>query len=125
MHFDQLSRIESDTPVLRKFDFGTPKENMKRYGTMTPPEYDYSLIKVPIYIHSGTDDILVTPKSLDKFTRHMQGLQKKVYYRNYDDWDHFSVLLSQDPSIVFASVLEDMDELLASEYSVRDSIARK
>lgn len=118
LHFEQLSRIESDKPVLRKYDFGSHEENHKRYGTPVPPDYDFGLIRVPVYIHSGAEDILTTPKSLEKFVWHMRGLGKEVESTIYPEWDHFSVLFSRDPSLVFGNVLKDIRRLEEREQSV-------
>jgi pimeloyl-ACP methyl ester carboxylesterase len=121
LHYEQLSRIHSDRPVLRKYDYGSRSANLEKYGTPTPPDYNFELIDVPVFIHSGSEDILATEKSLDRFVDHMLSLDKEVHYTIYDRWDHFSVLLSQDPSRVFKNVLHDIEKMLAREHSVPSS----
>jgi gastric triacylglycerol lipase len=41
-HFDQLIKIPD--PTFRKFDYGE-EENLNKYGTKTPPDYDVSKVK--------------------------------------------------------------------------------
>lgn len=119
LHFEQLSRISgSDQPVLKKYDFGSEDENLKRYGQIDPPHYDYSLIKKPIMIHSGNDDILVTPESMKRFERFMKSQGKDVTLRLYDSWDHFSILTGIDPQPVFSKILDDIETLEKSKHRV-------
>lgn len=110
-HFEQLSRIESDTPVLRKFDFGSAAENRRRYGTDHPPEYDYSLIKTPLLFHSGKLDTLVTENSLLRFAEHFEKLGGKIRLTLHEDWDHFSPLISTTSQIAFSQVLQEVREI--------------
>ena len=44
-----------------KYDFGR-QENMKRYGTPTPPEYDLSKVKTPVTLMWGENDWLADPR---------------------------------------------------------------
>ena len=107
-HFYQLSQIKSDQPVLRKYDFGI-EENLERYGGEAPPDYDYSLIDTPIYIHSGREDTIITPQSINRFTSHMKRMGKHIETEVHENWDHFSILMSQNPEIVFESILEQLE----------------
>ena len=108
LHFVQLSQIDSEQPVLRRYDFGEEK-NLQRYGSVAPPDYDFSLINTPFTIHSGREDILVTSESLARFGQYFRSIGKDVETTFYDKWDHFSVILSKDPSEFQSKVLGDLE----------------
>ena len=44
-----------------RFDYG-PRENIKKYGQPTPPTYDLSLVKAPVYLYFGDNDPLAPPE---------------------------------------------------------------
>ena len=43
------------------FDYGC-HENLKRYGSCTPAEYNLSLVTAPVYLISGDKDPIAPPK---------------------------------------------------------------
>jgi len=43
-----------------KFDYGA-RENLRKYGSPEPPQYDLSKVQVPTYIFYGDGDNLITP----------------------------------------------------------------
>lgn len=43
------------------FDYG-PMKNVKYYGQSEPPEYNLKNVTVPISLHYGTGDLLVSPE---------------------------------------------------------------
>ncbi|XP_055678088.1 lipase 3-like [Lutzomyia longipalpis] len=51
IHFLQLSK----SGHFRPFDYG-PAENMKKYGSRTPPDYPFDRITAPISLHYGEND---------------------------------------------------------------------
>ena len=111
LHFKQLSHIESDIPILRKYDFGEDM-NMKRYGSVQPPNYDFSLIDRPVKIHTGNNDVLVSSTSIQRFTEYYKSIGKDIQTVYYDSWDHFSVYLSKDPTIFFDNVISDIYSMI-------------
>lgn len=46
-----------------RFDYGR-EENMKRYGSPGPAEYDLSLVTAPVYLISGDADPIAPPEVL-------------------------------------------------------------
>lgn len=50
LHYGQL--ISLDKPTFRRLDLGE-KDNLKKYGQSTPPDYDMSTLRFPIAIMSG------------------------------------------------------------------------
>ena len=61
VHYAQL--IQSKEEAFRRFDHGK-KENLKRYGQKSPPDYDLSLINFPVAIFSGDGDKMADPKDV-------------------------------------------------------------
>lgn len=46
------------TGKFQKFDYGLI-DNMKRYGTIHPPDYNLANVKLPVYLHYGATDMFV------------------------------------------------------------------
>lgn len=44
----------------RQYDEGTAAGNIRKYGSPEPPEYDLSLLKVPIIMHYSLNDYLAS-----------------------------------------------------------------
>lgn len=53
-------QITSFLPIgkFRKFDYGLIG-NMKRYGTIQPPDYNLANVKLPVYLHYSANDMYV------------------------------------------------------------------
>jgi len=60
-HFAQLVRSTS----FRQYDYGKD-ENMKQYGQPTPPDFDLSVLKVPVALFTGGQDDLSDPKDVER-----------------------------------------------------------
>lgn len=57
--FDVNLFLSSDH--FRKYDYGKI-ENIKRYNSTTPPDYDLSKVVAATYIYHSKYDIMATPK---------------------------------------------------------------
>lgn len=110
-HFEQLYGFRSSTPALRKFDFGSKEENLLRYQSEAPPVYDWNLVHVPILIHSGYEDTLTPFEDIIRLTEHLKNVGKRVKTTLHRNWDHFSPMMSPDPSEVFRGLLKDLEEV--------------
>ena len=60
VHYGQI--IEAGR--FQRYDYGAD-ENMKRYGSETPPEYDLSKIKVKTALFTGDVDTLADPEDVE------------------------------------------------------------
>lgn len=49
---------EIKSKKFQQFDEGTDTANRRRYGSPSPPEYDLTKVKVPIYLHFSHNDYL-------------------------------------------------------------------
>lgn len=72
LHYMQIGFIGR----FQKFDFG-PEENQRLYGSIEPPEYNYSNIQTPLHILYGTNDYLV-PAAVRKWNCN---LHFKLYFK--------------------------------------------
>jgi len=100
-HYLQLINSEG----FHAIDLGA-QENIKRYGSSTPPHYDLSNIKCPIAILYGKrDGLLDVDKLLEK-------INKPVYYRCYDQYGHMDFLFGMD---AHQTIFPEVIKLLKSE----------
>lgn len=56
IHVEQIT--SNNNPPFKMFDYGS--QNIEKYGTKDPPDYDLSLIDVPIALLSAKYDEQVT-----------------------------------------------------------------
>ena len=54
VHFAQLVF----SGKFRRFDYQW--QNLDRYNSTTPPDYDLLKVAVPVYIYQGTEDLLIS-----------------------------------------------------------------
>eukprot|EP00775_Hariotina_reticulata_P003205 gene3205-3482_t len=79
----------------QKYDFGTDCSNrtlwhetcnQQKYGTLEPPEYDLSQVKVPVFIMQGGNDIMVTEQDVQEQMRRLPNAQV-LMYQHYSHMD--------------------------------------
>ena len=90
--------VAGKNPRTRKFDYGAAR-NQQEYGSPTPPEIDYSKIKVPLAILGGTHDTIVNPKEVGILRQQLSDDQV-VFYKTDYKLDHFGFVCSNDLSYV-------------------------
>ncbi|GMT10473.1 hypothetical protein PFISCL1PPCAC_1770, partial [Pristionchus fissidentatus] len=56
-----------ETNSVAKFDYGTPKNNYKHYGSNTPPSYDFSTIKADMYLYWSDLDYLADAQDVQEY----------------------------------------------------------
>lgn len=61
-HYGQL--INTDKPRFKRYDMGSPQQNMWKYNQTSPPDYDLSLLDFPVAVFSGDTDRLADPKDV-------------------------------------------------------------
>ena len=71
IHLLQLVGGEKGKPIFRKFNYYDKKENMKHYDQATPPDFDFSKIKVKVCALVGTSDDVTTKENLAELAKHM------------------------------------------------------
>lgn len=73
-----------------KYDFG-PADNLRLYGTATPPSYNLKNCRVPVSLHYGTQDGIVALKDVDLLS---QGLESVVEMNQIVGYNHLDFLYS-------------------------------
>ena len=97
IHYAQIIKDKK----FQRFDFGK-EENMKKYGTETPPEYDLSKISIKMAIMQGDLDMLSdTTDDAWLLDEKQSGLKTDlVVYHEMLHFGHVSFMMAKDMSYV-------------------------
>lgn len=88
----------TETEKFVKFDYGN-KENLQRYGTSYPPEWDMKDFGVNTVLVTGSRDELGTLADVENLRQKLdEGKTKSYYMKNYD---HITFLFPRDPKPMF------------------------
>ncbi|XP_014208794.1 lipase 3-like [Copidosoma floridanum] len=96
---------EINSGRFHRFDYG-PDENMKKYNSSTPPDYDLSKIKVPMALFWGVNDFLAHPTDVNRL---FDGLPNKVmsYQVKHPKFSHIDFLWAVDaPSLLYKEIVD-------------------
>ena len=63
------------------------EDNMKIYGSSTPPPYNLKNVKTPIYLYTGSFDLLVSQKDVEHLKAVLTTVRKHKNFRNYNHCD--------------------------------------
>ncbi|KAI8433087.1 hypothetical protein MSG28_013945 [Choristoneura fumiferana] len=87
-HYGQLETSKK----FSKFDYGLV-ENLKRYGSATPPEYDFKASNVPVVMFQGLNDHITDVADTDWV---VEQLPNVIDYIKLEDplWNHLDMLYS-------------------------------
>ncbi|XP_025831746.1 lipase member K-like [Agrilus planipennis] len=79
------------------FNYGV-EENIKLYGSETPPPYNLSTVKVPVYIIYGNNDWLSTEQDVLRLYADLPEAAKQhgIYKVNWTHFTHTDFLLAKD-----------------------------
>jgi pimeloyl-ACP methyl ester carboxylesterase len=91
------------------YNFGE-EENLRRYNQTTPPQYDVSLMKVPVHLYTGTNDWLADP--YDFSTSLLPKLPNIARRKNIDAYNHLDFTWGLDAhELVYKDVMQSMKDL--------------
>jgi len=96
-HYLQLIGGDKDgKPMFRKFNYYDEKTNMEKYGQATPPDFDFSKVRVKVCAFAGTADPMSTKENIEE-------LKKRIPAELWDlkmveDWKHGTVFIPKDMS---------------------------
>ncbi|RWS23934.1 hypothetical protein B4U80_06033 [Leptotrombidium deliense] len=95
-------RYLQDPKSFRHFDHGT-EENIERYGTETPPEYDITKITTKVALISGTHDFLASVFDVDYVRKNLRNvvLDYVAYKQN-----HIDILIGLNVTPIVKMILE-------------------
>jgi hypothetical protein len=106
IHFVQLV----NSKIFRKFDYGESK-NKKVYNSATPPVYDMSLIKAPVYLYWGPNDILADPTDVAIIAKQLTNSLKLSYEVPAKEFTHYDFMRATDANtLVFDKLIGFMRE---------------
>lgn len=109
VHYGQL--IDSAI-YFRKYDMGTPMNNMDAYGTPEPPDYDLDKITLPTYLFYGDGDSLVIMEDVETLAEHLPNNQL-LYLVPHHGWTHNDFVYAIDaPDLLYNVITEEMDKIL-------------
>ncbi|GMT22809.1 hypothetical protein PFISCL1PPCAC_14106, partial [Pristionchus fissidentatus] len=89
-----------------------PEENLRRYGQVTAPPYNYSLIDSPVYLYWSKNDWLATPEDVEHIILKM--LRKEVVKGGVelDDYNHIDYMAATNiADTVFKPIAETVRSL--------------
>jgi len=100
LHFAQ----EVNSGKFRQYDYGR-KENKKRYGSKTPPNYELKNVKAPVYLHYSKNDWLSNQKDVNKLYEGLANCQGKFLSPD-NKFNHVDYLYGIDaPELLYSRVL--------------------
>ncbi|XP_060520765.1 lipase 3-like [Cylas formicarius] len=77
-----------------QYDWG-PKENLRRYGSKLPPEYNLRNVTSPVALIYGKGDELITKEDVEILGRMLPNVVE-VYPVPYDKWTHMDFVWGKD-----------------------------
>jgi len=81
----------------QQFDYGK-KDNLIKYGTETPPEYNLSKIRNKICLLAGEADLMVDIKDTLWLKEQLKGMEGILtLYKSYKEYGHSAYTLAKDP----------------------------
>jgi len=115
-HYEQLIL----SGKFEAYDYGE-KENMKRYNTSTPPQFDLSTAKVPTALFIGGNDMLGDPTDEEAAASKFQS-STIVFKDVYDGFSHATFFAGDAPSFnkwwpSFSSLLKQYNPVPVPELS--------
>ncbi|KAK5646574.1 hypothetical protein RI129_005038, partial [Pyrocoelia pectoralis] len=102
-HYIQLATTEQ----FQMYDY-RKAENMKRYGTITPPKYNISEITAPVALHYGGSDTLSTRADVKQLASELPNVVKRQFIKSYG---HFDFIYSTSmKSLLYRRIISTMKE---------------
>ena len=108
LHYQQ-SFIQNDKfhPTFSKYDFGE-EENLVIYGSETPPEFDLSLINIPIRGFVGLEDTFSNPTDSNLLKAKLLSLNKDYKDYMYNDCGHMTFMWALNPYPMFQHIMGEI-----------------
>ncbi|XP_059483958.1 uncharacterized protein LOC132201649 [Neocloeon triangulifer] len=87
---------EVKSAKFRQYDEGTAAGNERKYGTPEPPEYDLSLIEVPIFMHYSLNDYLAGTEDVKEFYAKLKGGTVKLLQVPLKTFNHLDFMWANE-----------------------------
>lgn len=111
-HFIQIASQDEST-YFKKFNHGAD-ENLKHYGSQTPPEYDLGLISHPVTIFWGNMDKYTSPKSIELLTNSLTNCSR-LDVKMYNDWGHMGFVFGIEVDKLGYDIIEILEKAEANK----------
>ncbi|KAJ1528158.1 hypothetical protein ONE63_008072 [Megalurothrips usitatus] len=119
--FHYIQNANPNMTGFRQYDHGAAM-NKKIYGSEVPPEYDLSVIEVPIFMYLSKNDILCSAQDMD-FLRSKFRNVVRVRYTADTAFNHMDFLAGDKAHReVYAPMIEDMQ--LYSNLNDKENVVR-
>lgn len=103
VHYGQ----EIDSGRFAKYDYGI-LENLKKYGSIDPPEYKLNLVTTSVHLFYSDNDWLSNPIDVDKLSKKLGNIPE-MYKVPYKDFNHLDYLYAKDvKTLVYDRILNLM-----------------
>lgn len=103
VHYGQEFKSEH----FRQFDYGYI-ENMERYKSWHPPDYDIKNIKSPIALYYAADDWLAAPKDIVRLASELPNMVGS-HYVPHKSFNHFDFVWGKDVRrLIYDNIVDEM-----------------
>lgn len=100
IHFHQLF----SSGKFQQFDH--EEQNLTFYGTPHPPEYNFENVTCPVYLYSGSEDLLIPPQDVEDLKH---SLRHTVKHETLQGWNHMDVMLGRNSrEILYKNILDSI-----------------
>lgn len=108
IHFSQL--IKSGR--FQSFDYG--EDNKRKYGRITPPEYNISRINVPFALFYGSQDYILAVEDAEKLGNKLKNVIGKY---KIESWNHFDFMYGAESyRLINSKVLMILKKITSHEW---------
>ncbi|XP_049703570.2 lipase 3 [Helicoverpa armigera] len=102
-HYGQLVHSER----FCRYDYDVV-ENLRRYESLTPPDYDLSKVTVPVILFYSCKDWLSDPKDVDILKSNLPNVDEEIYL---NDFTHLDYLYAEEAvNIIYRKIIELIDK---------------
>lgn len=93
--------------IFRQYDFG-PTQNMIRYGSLTPPNYNLNNVQAPTLLYHSTNDWLATPEDVLLLASQLPNVRKR-YLVPMHEFNHMDFVWAINVrSLLYNELLADL-----------------
>jgi len=109
-HFSSARQLEHflqgyTSGEFRQYDF--EGKNMKIYGSPTPPAYNLKNVTAPIYLYSGSCDLMVSERDVEHLREVLPNVRK---YRSFKNYNHCDFNYGKNSRALYQNdILKDMN----------------
>ncbi|XP_057665426.1 lipase 3-like isoform X1 [Diorhabda carinulata] len=97
----------------QQYDYGKI-ENMEKYKSELPPNYEIEKIKTPIYIFAGAQDLLSEIRDVNKLYRHIRAPKKIRIY----DLSHVDYIYGKNVTKVYKDILDTLNFFVNDDHKI-------